>query len=400
MMAFETPLASSVTTQAGAGTAVRPRRIRRAAIAHRAALLGLSLFAAMTVTQFAPARADEVGDLRQQVEQLKQQMALLQNQMPGAGAGGAGGGTIAAQQVVQMQQMSQQMSQLQGQIEQLGIKVDDLSQRLDRMQKDTEFRLGRLEGTGGAMAGAPAAGAPAGQAPAGQAPAGQAPAAQVMSQGGQPLPQSADQMDQSQQGNNQPAGLPGPEGTQQIPQPTAPGTLGTLPANAPLPQAPAGAAEAAAAAAAGQSAPTGATANQNPSSIVLPGNTPQEQYDYATGLIQRGAYAEAELALKSFVAQHPKDPLAGNAQYWLGETYYARSDFQNAAVTFAQGYQKYPKSSKAPDNLLKLGMSLGQIGQKDNACTAFKQLAKQFPTASAAIKDRAARAQQRYGCTG
>ncbi|HVM84716.1 MAG TPA: tol-pal system protein YbgF [Candidatus Binatia bacterium] len=346
------------------------------------------------MAQLAPARADEVSDLRQQVEQLKQQMALLQNQMPGSGAGG---GTIAAQQVVQMQQMSQQMSQLQGQIEQLGIKVDDLSQRLDRMQKDTEFRLGRLEGTGGAMPGAPVAGAPGDQAPAGQAPAGQAPAgqaAQVMSQGGQPLPQSADQMD----ANNQQAGLPGPEGTQQIPQPTAPGTLGTLPANAPLPQAPAGAAEAAAAAA-GQSTAPAATANQNPSSIVLPGNTPQEQYDYSTGLLQRGAYAEAELALKAFVAQHPKDPLAGNAQYWLGETYYARSDFQNAAVTFAQGYQKYPKSSKAPDNLLKLGMSLGQIGQKDNACTAFKQLAKQFPTASAAIKDRAARAQQRYGCT-
>jgi len=382
MMAFETSLA------------VPTRRPLLFIGRRRTGLLGLSLFAALAMAQLAPARADEVSDLRQQVEQLKQQMALLQNQMPGSGAGG---GTVAAQQVVQMQQMSQQMSQLQGQIEQLGIKVDDLSQRLDRMQKDTEFRLGRLEGTGGAMPGAPVAGAPGDQAPAGQAPAGQSPAgqaAQVMSQGGQPLPQSADQMD----ANNQQAGLPGPEGTQQIPQPTAPGTLGTLPANAPLPQAPAGAAEAAAAAA-GQSTAPAATANQNPSSIVLPGNTPQEQYDYSTGLLQRGAYAEAELALKAFVAQHPKDPLAGNAQYWLGETYYARSDFQNAAVTFAQGYQKYPKSSKAPDNLLKLGMSLGQIGQKDNACTAFKQLAKQFPTASAAIKDRAARAQQRYGCT-
>ena len=92
------------------------------------------------------------------------------------------------------------------------------------------------------------------------------------------------------------------------------------------------------------------------------------------------------------------DVLAGNAQYWLGETYYAQSDYKNAAIAFAEGYQKYPKSSKAPDNLLKLGMSLGQTGRKADACTAFKQLNAQFPNASGAIKDRTARAQQRYGC--
>jgi tol-pal system protein YbgF len=194
-------------------------------------------------------------------------------------------------------------------------------------------------------------------------------------------------------------GLQGPEGTtQQLPQPAAPGTLGTISANTPLPQAPAGAADAAAAAAA--QSQTAALANQDPASIQLPGNSPQEQYEYATGLLQRGAYPEAGLAFKAFVAQHPKDTLAGNAQYWLGETYYAQSDYKNAAIAFAEGYQKYPKSSKAPDNLLKLGMSLGQTGRKADACTAFKQLASQFPSASGAIKDRTARAQQRYGCSG
>jgi tol-pal system protein YbgF len=355
-------------------------------------LQGLILIAGLATAPLAPARADEVDDLRQQVEQLRQQMTMLQNQIPGAGAGGAvAGGTVAAQQVVQMQQMSQQMSQLQGQIEQLGIKVDDLADKLARMQKDTEFRLGRLEqgGAAGATGGAPATGA----APMAAA----APDASGAPAGPTPLPQSAGEMDAAA---SQPAvgGLPGPEGTLQTPQPTPPGTLGTLSSNAQLPQAPAGAAEAAAAAAAAQSAAPAAV-TQDPNSIVLPGNTPQEQYDYATGLLQRGAYAEAELALKAFVAQHGKDPLAGNAQYWLGETYYVRSNFKEAASTFALGYQKYPKSAKAPDNLLKLGMSLGQIGQKDNACTAFRQLGKLFPAASAAIKDRAARAQQRYGCT-
>jgi tol-pal system protein YbgF len=362
-------------------TAVRFQDLQqgRFAQAARAWSIGLG-FAAVLALGAASARADEVDDLRQQVQQLQQQMTYLQNQIPGAGAGGAtGGSTAAAQQVVQMQQVQQQMSQLQGQIEQLGIKVDDLSGRLDRMQKDYDFRLSHLEqggAAGPAMTGMPPAqGAPQdAQAPA--AGAQQAPAA-----GPAPLPQSAADMEANTNG--------------QLPQPTAPGTLGTISSTTPLPQAPAGAAEAAAKQASQSSA---APAQQDPSSIQLPGNTPQEQYDYATGLLQRGAYPEAELAFKAFVVQHPKDPLAGNAQYWLGETFYARSDYKNAQIAFAEGYQKYPKSPKAPDNLLKLGMSLGQTGDKTNACVAFKQLAKQFPTASAAIKDRAARAQQRYGC--
>jgi tol-pal system protein YbgF len=351
---------------------------------------GVLLAGLLTAAQTLPLRADEVDDLRDEVQQLKQQMTYLQNQIPGAGAGAgssSGGGTIAAQQEVRMQQLTQQMSQLQGQIEQLGIKVDDLSGRLDQMQKDTQFRLGQLE-QGGAVAGA--TGAAAAATPGAPASVPAAPSAGATVAQPTPLPQSADQMGTG--------GLPGPEGTtQQLPQPTAPGTLGTISQNAPLPTAPAGAAEAAAAAAAqSQSA---AVVNADPNSVQLPGNTPQEQYEYATGLLQRGAYPEAGLAFKAFVTQHPKDALAGNAQYWLGETYYAQSDYKNAAIAFAEGYQKYPKSSKAPDNLLKLGMSLGQTGRKADACTAFKQLASQFPSASGAIKDRTARAQQRYGCS-
>ncbi|HEY4164487.1 MAG TPA: tol-pal system protein YbgF [Dongiaceae bacterium] len=335
----------------------------------------------------ATARADEVDDLRAQVDQLKSEVTLMQNQMPGTGSGGGstGGGTVAAQQEVRLQQLSAQISQLQGEIEQVGIKVDDLTDKYTKFQKDTEYRLGAIE-----QGGAP--GAVGGAAPAGTTMGG-SPATPLTANGVGGAPATVEQNMPSVAGQPQP--LVGPEGA---PPPTQPGTLGTLPAGTVLPQAPAGAAEAAAAAAAQQTPVAAAT--QDPKSIVLPGSNPQEQYDYATGLLQRGAYAEAEIALKAFVAQHPSDALTGNAQYWLGESYYVRSDFKNAAVAFAEGYQKYPKSPKAPDNLLKLGMALGQIGQKDNACTAFKQLGKQFPNASAAIKDRATRAQQRYGCTG
>jgi tol-pal system protein YbgF len=263
----------------------------------------------------------------------------------------AGGGTIAAQNEVRFQQVEQQMSQLTGQIEQLELKINDLAEKFDRMQKDTEFRLGELERrASGAVAGTmPAEGAAPTMADAGGAAA---------------------------------TAVPAPPA-----QPTQPGVLGTLSTDQmqSLPQAPAGAAEQAAAAAA--------------NTVVLPGDNPSQQYEYATSLLQRGAYPEAELALRSFVAEHPNDPLAGNAQYWLGETFYVRSDFKSAAVAFAEGYQKYPKSAKAPDNLLKLGMSLGQTGRSKDACTAFRQLDKQFPEASQAIRDRAQRAKQRYNCT-
>ncbi|MBI2256972.1 MAG: tol-pal system protein YbgF [Proteobacteria bacterium] len=302
----------------------------------------------LMLAPFAGAKADEIDDLRAEVQQLKQQVLYLENQMPKGGGAAAGGGTVAAQTEVRFQQYDQQMSQLTGQIEQLELKINDLADKFDRMQKDTEFRLGELEkgGAGGMAASAPVADA-----------GGAATAAPAQTDPGAP------------------------------PQPAQPGVMGTLSSDQMqnLPQAPAGAADQAASAAGG--------------SVVLPGDTPQEQYDYATGLVQRGAYPEAEIALKAFVAEHPKDPLAGNAQYWLGETYYVRSDFKNASVAFAEGYQKYPKSQKSSDNLLKLGMSLGQIGRNNDACTAFRQLDKQFPDASQAIKDRAARAKQRYKCS-
>ena len=98
------------------------------------------------------------------------------------------------------------------------------------------------------------------------------------------------------------------------------------------------------------------------------------------------------LALASVLA------LAGNAQYWLGETYYVRKDYNNAAATFAEGYRKYPQSGKAADNLLKLGMSLGNVGQKKEACLTFNQLAHDFPKASSNITERAAQEKQRLSC--
>ncbi|MES1990557.1 MAG: tol-pal system protein YbgF [Pseudomonadota bacterium] len=133
-------------------------------------------------------------------------------------------------------------------------------------------------------------------------------------------------------------------------------------------------------------------------SVQLPAGTPQVQYDFGIDLLKKGQFPQARDAFKQFLVQHPKDPLAGNAQYWLGETYYAQSQYKDAADSFLKGYTTYSKSTKAPDSLLKLGMTLVQLKQKDAACATFGQLKEQFPNASPAIVARNKQERQKAGC--
>lgn len=140
-------------------------------------------------------------------------------------------------------------------------------------------------------------------------------------------------------------------------------------------------------------APAATTASAN-----APAATPNDQYEAAFALLRRADYPGAEQALRAFVTQHPKDPLAGNAQYWLGETFYVRKNWKDAAIAFAEGYQKYPKSSKAPDDLLKLAMSLGNMGQKANACTALGRLDHDFPQMPANVRGPATAEKHHLGC--
>lgn len=128
------------------------------------------------------------------------------------------------------------------------------------------------------------------------------------------------------------------------------------------------------------------------------GGGPEAQYDYAFGLLTQADYPAAEQALRDFIEQHPDHALAGNAKYWLGETYYVRGDYQQAAVTFAEAYQKYPENSKAADNLLKLGMALGALGSTQDACGTFSELLKRYPDSAVTVRQRTQQEQQRLGC--
>lgn len=126
-------------------------------------------------------------------------------------------------------------------------------------------------------------------------------------------------------------------------------------------------------------------------------DTAAAAYENAFSLLKNGQYDRAETEFASFLASNPDHVLAGNAKYWLGETYYVRGEYDQAARIFAEGYQQYPKGSKAADNLLKLGMSLSASGNINDACTALGQVEKEFSNAGPVLR-RAKQEMTRLGC--
>ncbi len=319
----------------------------------RAAWIVLCLLAVSAV----PAAAQDVRVLQDRLQRLESELVQLQRQVyrgaattPPSGmtqppvAGGGGVDSAAyGQLLTRMDQLEEQLRGITGRLEQAENRNQQLQRRLDKLVEDVDFRFGQLEKRSGE---AP----PAGAAVQGAGPGSPAPLA----------PPAA---------SNAGPGAP-------------PTTLGTIPAGALDQQSRVAAAPPPAASAAGK----------------LPPGSTQERYNYAVKLLQQGDYADAETAFTEFTTAHPNDPLAANAQYWLGESFFARNQFDRSARAFLAGYQKYPKSAKAPDNLLKLSMSLTNLNQKPEACQVLKQLSTEFPNADAQNKAAAARERTRAGC--
>ncbi|WP_299623836.1 tol-pal system protein YbgF [Pelagibius sp.] len=325
------------------------------------ALIGSLVWAAL------PAAAQTVED---QVQRLQRELSDLQRQVyGGAGAPAAGAGTAtglaptqAARIELRLNQFEAELRSLTGQVEEMRFQTDSVSQRLDRLVADVDLRLQALE-QGGVSPGLAEA------APAGAA-------AETAAQGFAASP-------------------PVTAGSS-----AAPGTLGTI-AETDLQRfkQQQGSLSPAAPAAAGPTVSGGQVAAVPGSgSPALPGATPREKYDFAFGLLRQANYEGAEQALSAFLAEHPNDALAGNAKYWLGETYYVRGNYQQAAVTFAEGFEAYPDNPKAPDNLLKLGMSLASLGSTADACGTFQVLQQRYADASATIIQRSRQEAQRIGC--
>ena len=131
---------------------------------------------------------------------------------------------------------------------------------------------------------------------------------------------------------------------------------------------------------------------------ILPEGTPNEQYDFATSFLKNGDYNMAERAFREFVDNNPEHDLAGNAQYWYAETFRIRQLFTDAASAYLEGYQKYPKSQKAPINLLKLGVSLVQIGEKDQGCLMISGVKKEYPKANQSVLQKQNMKKKKFEC--
>ena len=131
---------------------------------------------------------------------------------------------------------------------------------------------------------------------------------------------------------------------------------------------------------------------------ILPEETPDKQYEFATSFLKVGDYPTAERAFREFVLLNPEHKLAGNAQYWYAETFRIRQLYTDAASAYLEGYQKYPKGEKAPINLLKLGVSMVQIGEKDHGCKMINGVEKQYPEANQSVIQKAKYESQKFEC--
>ena len=323
---------------------VAPLFARSAAIA---SLLAVACAGVPAVAQQdVSALVERVQRLERTVTDLQRSVYAGQTPPAGSPSGPVDAGAQAAlpNLLTKVQLLETQIRNLTGRVEELGYKLDRVNTQVEKVQADTDLRLQALEG------GAPA---PSSSAPSTSAPSTSAPSSSAA-----------------------PASAPPPGQTLGSP----PRALGQL--------------SQAEAAQAGSGAPSPAPQQQ----AALTGGSVQQQYEDAFNMLVKHDYDRAEQAFTAFVRANPQDPLAGNAQYWLGETYYVRQRYQDAAVAFLEGYQKYPKSPKAADNLLKLGMALAQVGQKAEACTSFARLQREFPDAPTNIKRRLVQETDRLKC--
>ncbi len=345
--------------------------------------VGLTLLALLAAPLAHAQQQQDIRPLLDRLDRLERDINLLQRQVYRGGTGSApvpsappGDASTALNFEMRVGRIEDQMRTMTGQIEETSYKIEQLRQNLEKLQSDLEVRFNQLQG--GSNLANPASAPPAPQAMS---------APQLTPPSAQPTALNAPLQLRPPSGSN--------AANQSLGSP--PGTLGVI----RVPE--------------GQEAPGSATSNPilGPSAAQAAAVAPQpganaasagaanaqDQYNAAFSLLRQARYEDAEQALRGFVQQHPKDTLAPAAQYWLGETFYVRKDYANAAATFADGYEKYPKSPKGPDFLLKLGMSLANAGQKDNACRAYQRLDRDYPQATSEIRERSGAEKKRLGCT-
>ncbi len=315
---------------------------------------------------------------------------------------------------VRLQQMEAELRSITGQVEELAFSMQQLSDRMDKVQIDTDIRFQELSRSmrapGSESVPTTAPGAPPPnvepQATAGSLVTGAPPGTLGTLTGSDLAALSATAPETSE--------LPPPDANAAgaaDSDPTASASASAVGQTPPAPAAPEGSAPSAAPAAVTAPAPAvtpapppapsaaNLAAVAPPPEPILPEGSIEDRYKAAFDHLVKHDHDRAEIAFTAFLAAHPDDPLAGNAQYWLGETFYARDRHEEAAVAFLEGYQRYPESPKAADNLLKLGMSLARIGKTQEACATFARLGQEFPNAPTNIRRRLTNEVKTLGCS-
>jgi tol-pal system protein YbgF len=321
--------------------------------------------------------------------------------MPAALAAGLFGGSApsfaqsAADLVVRLDQLESSVRQLTGAVEQLQFRNQQLEQNLRRMQEDAEFRFQELGAKGARSPSRPGSAQPAPVAPP-------------------PVPgRRSDVFDPAENPN----------------APGAPRVLGNVSANAGAPyvEPPAGAAPEeppigapngrqvgapldlgtmAANAARGPAVgdgqlPPPPPRNPNATGVLAtlpPSQTPKDEFDLAYGYVLRKDYTLAEQTFRDFLKKYPSDRMAGEAQFWLGESMFQRQSYRDAADAFLTMTKKYDSSAKAPDALLRLGQSLAALQEKELACATLAEVGRKYPRAAQNVKAAVEREQKRAHC--
>ncbi|HEY9079007.1 tol-pal system protein YbgF [Magnetovibrio sp.] len=385
------------------------RRVLRQLVLSSVMLAALAMPDASAFAQGADMQVllDRMERLERDIRTLNRQIARGPVEAGAAGAAGAvgdasapppatsfGGGNASnvefvqgenalARVTVRLGALEQEVRQATGLSEGMSHRIDQISARLDTLMTDLDYRLSRLEGS-----------SPGSFSP--QPSISTAPSSAAVSKVGE---MAAPTSGAFASPSAQEGGKLGANGTY-VPPAAGGGSLGSVskstldqvmtsesvdaapqtePQTAPAEPLTAMASQAPAPSPAQETPPQTAPSATVPAvASVLPEGSPRERYQYAFGLMSQARYVEAEAALKAFIAEHGDDPLAANARYWLGESYYVRKSFMDAAQAFFEAYKTTPDGAKAPDSLLKLGMSMASLEKTEEACATFGKLRKEF----------------------
>ena len=146
----------------------------------------------------------------------------------------------------------------------------------------------------------------------------------------------------------------------------------------------------------------GAAASAPPGPVAaLPdaGGGPDQMYSSAYGYLLGQNYGAAQAGFEDFLRQHPRDAKTPDALFWLGEAHYMQKSYKDAADAFDLVTSGYSSNAKAPEAQLRRAASLLQLGRKDDACSALRQLNTKYPNARPVLKTKADAERQRAGCT-